>query len=1207
MLTISSALNAGQAATYHKLDYASSTQSYYQQGEEVKGEWRGEFAASMGLSGQVSSLAFNRLAEGQHPETGEQLVKHREAQEYKNPDGSTTKAVEHRAGWDAQFAPSKSVSLTALVGGDERIREAHREAVTVALSELERFTQARIGGNNPAETTGKFVAATFEHDTARPVDGYAAPQLHTHAVIFNVTERADGSTRALQERAFFESQNYVTAVYQAELFQRLKNLGYEMEAGKSGAPEIKGYSAEYLEASSPRSAQIREHMEKAGFTGPGAAQIAAHATREAKQDLTPAQVLAAHRDLAASYGDQHKAVISAARNRVRENTIQEAPSGHAREAVSYAKAHAFEREAVADERVILREALRRGMGDVTAAQVRAEFQARQTAGEFRSVESPKYASAGRFTTPETIAQERANINHVLQGRNTVTSITTAAMAEEQANSRGFLNDSQRRVVEDILTSRDRVHGLQGLAGTGKTTTLETIREGAEKSGYKVEGFAPTSKASGQLRDAGIEANTLQSFLQRKATSDPESRHLYLLDESSLASSRQMRQFLDKVGPNDHIVVIGDVRQHQGVEAGRPFQQMQDAGMRTAQLNQIVRQKDPELLRAVEYLAKNETERGVALLREQGRVTQIPNGTERIQAIARDYASKPESTIIVSPDNKSRQQLNDAVRVELKEKGILSGKGENLQTLANRNDMTGAERTWAARYEVGNILQYTTGSKAEGIAKDSYATVRSVDAAANRLTVELDNGKLVSYDPKRLRGVNAYRESTREFAAGDRIQFTTNDKKLDVRNRDLATVVSAEPGKVTVKMDGKGERTVSFDPAKLRQFDYGYAVTSHSSQGLTQDRVLANFDTETVRSLVNTRLAYVAVSRASKDARIYTNDADSLGKRLSVDVSKTAAIEIARAEVKSELRQAVEGFRGGRNESSLDKLKDQGRVHQHKEATERISAVAKEYVSTRDCCIVLSDRQTDRAAITAQIRTELQKAGRLAPDRTNAAVTLREQEFRQAGRAADYKPGDVIQYGKGSPKHGLLPKTEATVEAVDSRRNLIVVRTGQDDLVTYSPSRLKTATNDAKVYRPELQPISQGERIRITRNDKELNVRAGDFATVTRTDDKGSLKVRLDSGKEIELTAKQAQHVEHGYVAESGRRVAADRFIVSGDTPPTNVLKSVPTGARELSLHTDTPSIQKQKATEREKSTEREQAQKAPQREIHRSHGISLSL
>ena len=668
----------------------------------------------------------------------------------------------------------------------------------------------------------------------------------------------------------------------------------------------------------------------------------------------------------------------------------------------------------------------------------------------------------------------------------------------------------------------------------------------------------------------------------------------------------MRQFLDKVGPNDHIVVIGDVRQHQGVEAGRPFQQMQDAGMRTAQLDQIVRQKDPELLRAVEHLARNETERGVALLREQGRVTEIPNGPERIQAIARDYATKPERTIIVSPDNKSRQQLNEAVRVELKEKGILPDQAQTFRTLTNRNDMTGAERTWAARYEVGNVLQYTTGSKAEGITKDSYAVVRSVDTAANRLTVELENGKTVSYDPKRLRGVNAYRDSAREFSAGDRIQFTTNDKKLDIRNRDLATVVSAEPGRITVRMDGQSERSVTFDPAKLRQIDHGYAVTSHSSQGLTQDRVLANFDTATARSLVNTRLAYVAVSRASLDARIYTNDADSLGKRLAVDVSKTAAIELPRAEVKTELRQAIEGLRAEKTDVSIDRLKDQGKVHQHAQPAERISAVAKEYASTRDRTIILSEKQADRAAITAQIRAELQQAGRLGRDHGDHPV-LKEQQFRQSGRAADYKPGDVIQYGKGSPKHGLLPKTEATVEAVDSRRNLIVVRTGQDDLVTYSPSRLKTATNDSKVYRPELQPISQGERIRITRNDKELNVRASDFAIVTKVDDRGGLKVRLDSGKEVDLTAKQARHVEHGYAVESGRRIAAERFIVTGDATEAKVLRSVPVHARDLSIHTTAPAVQQQKAPEREKTPQHEQAQKPPQREIQRGYGIGLSL
>ena len=221
--------------------------------------------------------------------------------------------------------------------------------------------------------------------------------------------------------------------------------------------------------------------------------------------------------------------------------------------------------------------------------------------------------------------------------------------------------------------------------------------------------------------------------------------------------------------------------------------------------------------------------------------------------------------------------------------------------------------------------------------------------------------------------------------------------------------------------------------------------------------------------------------------------------------------------------------------------------------------------------------------------------------------LREQPFRQDGRAADYKPGDVIQYGKGSPKHGLLPKTEATVEAVDSRRNLIVVRTGQDDLVTYSPSRLKTATNDSKVYRPELQAISQGERIRITRNDKERNVRAGDFATVTKIDGKGGLQVRLDSGKEIDLTAKQARHVEHGYAVESARRVSAERFIVTGDATEAKALRSVPVHARDLSIHTTTLAVQQQKATEREKTPQHEQAQKPPQREIQRGYGIGLSL
>jgi conjugative relaxase-like TrwC/TraI family protein len=181
MLTISKPLSAGQAQSYHAEEFGNARENYYTEGEQIRGEWHGRLAEEWGLRGEVREEHFQWLSEGQHPISGEQLIRHQAAREYTNRHGEKVSAMEHRAGWDATFSAPKSVSLTALVGGDERVREAHRESVSVALDELERYVQARIGGNLPAETTGKWIAAKFEHDSARPVDGYAAPQLHTHA------------------------------------------------------------------------------------------------------------------------------------------------------------------------------------------------------------------------------------------------------------------------------------------------------------------------------------------------------------------------------------------------------------------------------------------------------------------------------------------------------------------------------------------------------------------------------------------------------------------------------------------------------------------------------------------------------------------------------------------------------------------------------------------------------------------------------------------------------------------------------------------------------------------------------------------------------------------------------------------------------------------------------------------------------------------
>jgi len=211
-------------------------------------------------------------------------------------------------------------------------------------------------------------------------------------------------------------------------------------------------------------------------------------------------------------------------------------------------------------------------------------------------------------------------------------------------------------------------------------------------------------------------------------------------------------------------------------------------------------------------------------------------------------------------------------------------------------MTGADRAWAARYQTGDVIRYTRGSKVEGIARGSHATVLATNSKENTVTVRRGDGESATYDPTRLRGVHVYREVPREFATGDRIQFTAPDKSLEVANRQLGTIERIESDRISVKLDGKDERTVSFDPAKMRQFDHGYAVTSHSSQGLTAGRVLANINTEGPRGLINTRLAYVAISRASDDARIYTSAAGDLGRRLAIDVSKTAAVDFGPIEL-----------------------------------------------------------------------------------------------------------------------------------------------------------------------------------------------------------------------------------------------------------------------------------------------------------------------
>ena len=235
------ALSAKQAETYYQEKY--SQDDYYTEHHRVAGQWFGSGAEALGLADEVSPDDFRAVLHGQNPETGQVLVR--------NAKGSD----ERRAGWDATFNAPKSVSIQALVGGDTGLAEAHRTAVSRALTEVERYALSRQHGGHEWVITGDIVAARFDHIAARPSQGaddrYGPdPHLHTHVVIANMTIRPDGAWRGLDPVEIYRSQSFATAVYRSELAREAQRLGYRIDVtGADGRWELEGYTREHVMAS----------------------------------------------------------------------------------------------------------------------------------------------------------------------------------------------------------------------------------------------------------------------------------------------------------------------------------------------------------------------------------------------------------------------------------------------------------------------------------------------------------------------------------------------------------------------------------------------------------------------------------------------------------------------------------------------------------------------------------------------------------------------------------------------------------------------------------------------------------------------------------------------------------------------------------------------------------------------------------------------
>jgi conjugative relaxase-like TrwC/TraI family protein len=891
MLSISDPIGAGQVQDYHREQYTSAQEAYYSEDSSVRGQWHGTLAKQWGLSGEVQADHFVRLSEGQHPFSGRQLIRRQESITYKNSEGKdiTTKA---RAAWDLTFSMPKTSSLSGLPGNDGRILLAHRASVDIALDEMEGFVQARMGGKNPSETTGKWIVAKFEHDSSRPVDGFASPQIHTHSCLMNLTETQDGKAHSLQTSELFKAQALATAVYRAELAIQLKELGYEIERSPSDSPEIKGYSKDYVLASSPRSQQIDKYLNEHGLSGPEAAQIAAHRTRASKVSIPREEVHAQHNAMAETFGNQPERVVALAQERQAHYHAPVNTEELADTAIKVAKNRNIERRAVIDGRAILADALRHGMGTLRTADVHAALERSIQAGHLIEVPQQSWQVGHAYTTPEMKQMEVEVLQSMLQGRNQHGAIAPQEIQNDAISKcPRKLNENQETVIRDVLSCRDQVFGLSGDAGTGKTTVLRPICAAAKEAGYQVQGLAPTSRAVLNVKDAGIDACTMALHLTKAKKDIQSGPRLYVVDESSLSATRAMVDFLKTVRTTDRVLLVGDSKQHEAVEAGRPFAQLQEADMHTAKLTEIVRQLDnPGLLTVVKYIAGDDIASGIQELRDQGNIYEYTDRQERFDKMAQQYVSLDGKILVVGADNLSRIDISKRIHAEMQTVGRVSKADQMVKVLVSRQSITSEDQRWAQKFVVGDVLRYVKSNKTIGVAAREYARVCALSEENNMVTVVNGGGQKISYNASLIQGVQVFREEERAFAKGDRIQFTSKYHAKDIANREMATILDINgPGFIKLKMDSG--RTVAFNLDQHSHLDFGYGMTSNTAQSDTVDHVLVHVDSSRGhRGLINERMAYVAISRATQSATIYTNDADSLGKELSKDVSHSMALQ-----------------------------------------------------------------------------------------------------------------------------------------------------------------------------------------------------------------------------------------------------------------------------------------------------------------------------
>lgn len=851
MLSIANVGGSDEAGRYYE-----KADDYYTKGKSPS-EWQGKAAEYLNLRGEVKIEDFKRLLDGVLP-SGEAI----------KLGGSG-----RRGGSDLTFSAPKSVSMQALIGGDPRLIAAHDRAVAVAL----RYAEGLVGYRKTTEGTtekirsGNLLAATFRHELSRACD----PQLHTHCVVLNMTRRDDGKWRATDNELLYRQKMLMGALYRAELAREIQKLGYKIRVPHpDGRFELRHISDPQLESFSQRSQAIEEALKEKGKTretaSPQEKQILTIATRPRKTDVD-------RQILSDFWKEKSREAKIKYEIKLKENSSNLSNLKDVFNIVNIAMEHGLERQSVITEAQILREALKRAVGFSTHAEIKGDLDRRVKAGLL-------IRSGDRYTTPEAIEREKNTLRMERRGRGRGAPLLEANETKALLKGRG-LNRGQKEAVTLVLSSPNRVMGVQGLAGTGKTFMLETARELAQNKGYKMIGVAPSAAAANELSKTGIESKTISSFQTAK---DPplNSKTILVVDEAGMVSSQQM-EFLLKAAEryNSKVLLIGDTQQLKAVEAGKPFAQLQAHGMATAGMSEIQRQKNPELKKAVELAAKGRIHESVSLLQKS--VHELDLAESRYAKIAQDYVSisekDREKTLIVSGTNEARKAINQKVREGLG----LQGRGNEIEILEAK-DLTKIQIKEIRNYRPGDFIQFERNYRMMGVKTGDLCPVHQIKPSY--ILLRKQDGSLARWRPQKRNRVSVFQSQKRELALGEVIRLTKNDRAKGLMNGERARVIGIDIDK-TIHLQKENGKKLKIDGTKPLHLDHGYCSTVHSAQGKTCEKILIEADTKSLTSARDNY--YVAISRARREAKIYTNDRAKLPEAMNRMVHKEVALELGK--------------------------------------------------------------------------------------------------------------------------------------------------------------------------------------------------------------------------------------------------------------------------------------------------------------------------